>query len=173
MGVPFDLVIAGHVTVTRAVGNALVLLLTDRSRLSELQVEPELWAPAIEEILRLESPAQGLFRTTTRPVELAGVTIPAGARVMVHYGSANRDERQFAEPDRYDARRHDLSRHLAFGKGIHFCIGAPLARLELRVALPRLINRLPNVRIAPERPPEHEPIFFARGLSHLWLEWDA
>jgi cytochrome P450 len=173
MGVPFDLVIAGHVTVTRAIGNALLLLLRDPRRLEELRTEPELWPAAIEEILRLESPAQGLFRTTTRPVVLAGTRIPAGARVMVHYGSANRDERRFGDASRYDPRRPELTRHLAFGKGIHFCIGAPLARLELQLALPRLLDRLPNLRLAEGSDPEYEPIFFARGLSTLWLEWDA
>jgi cytochrome P450 len=173
LGVPFDLVIAGHVTVTRAIGNGLALLLSEPGRVGELRTRPELVPDAIEEILRLESPAQGLFRTTTRAVEIGGVTLPAGARVMVHYGSANRDEAHFADPDVYDPRRANVSKHLAFGKGIHFCIGAPLARLELRVALPLLLERLPNVRLALDREVEHEPIFFARGLSSLWLEWDT
>lgn len=173
MGVPFDLVIAGHVTVTRAIGNALVTLLEDTARLRELRNDPGLWPVAIEELLRLESPAQGLFRTTTRTVVLGGVEIPAQARVMVHYGSANRDERQFADADLYDVRREGLARHLAFGKGIHFCMGAPLARLELRLALPRLLERLPNVRLAAGEAYAYEPIFFARGLSTLRLEWDA
>jgi cytochrome P450 len=173
MGVPFDLVIAGHVTVTRAIGNALLTLLGDRLRLDELRAEPALWPVAIEEMLRLESPAQGLFRTTTRAITLGGVELPTGARLMVHYGSANRDELRFANPDAYDARREGVARHLAFGKGIHFCMGAPLARLELRLALPRLLERLPNLRLADGDSFEYEPIFFARGLSRLRLEWDA
>jgi cytochrome P450 len=173
MGVPFDLVIAGHVTVTRAIGNALITLLGDRARLDELRADPGLWPVAIEEMLRLESPAQGLFRTTTRAVTLGDVELPAGARLMVHYGSANRDERRFANPDAYDVRREGVARHLAFGKGIHFCMGAPLARLELRLALPRLLERLPNLRLAGGEAFEYEPIFFARGLSRLQLEWDA
>lgn len=173
MGVPFDLVIAGHVTVTRAIGNALLTLLSDRSRLDGLLADPELWPAAIEELLRLESPAQGLFRTTTRAVVLGGVELPAGARLMVHYGSANRDELRFPNADVYDAHREGLARHLAFGKGIHFCMGAPLARLELRLALPRLLGRLPNLRLAAAGPYEYEPIFFARGLSKLQLKWDT
>jgi cytochrome P450 len=173
MGVPFDLVIAGHVTVTRAIGNALLTLLADPSRLDELRADPDLWPVAIEEMLRLESPAQGLFRTAARAVTLGGVEIPAGARLMVHYGSANRDELRFANAGVYDAHREDLARHLAFGKGIHFCLGAPLARLELRLALPRLLERLPNLRLAVDDPYEYEPIFFARGLSTLRVEWDA
>jgi cytochrome P450 len=172
VGVPFDLVVAGHVTVTRAIGSALLLLLTRPERLEALRADPALWPAAIEEIVRLESPAQGLFRRTTRAVELGGATIPAGARVMVHYGSANRDETQFREPDAYLPGRPDGNRHVAFGKGIHFCIGAPLARLELRIALPLLLERLPNVRLRPGVEPEFERIFFARGLARLELEWD-
>jgi cytochrome P450 len=172
MGVPFDLVIAGHVTVTRAIGNALVLLLSEPERAEALRARPELVPAAVEEILRLESPAQGLFRTTTREVELGGATIPRGARVMVHYGSANRDETQFPDSEAYDPGRGNLARQLAFGKGIHFCIGAPLARLELGIALPLLLERLPGLRLAAGRELEYEPIFFARGLASLWVEWE-
>lgn len=172
MGVPLDLLVAGHVTVTRAIGNALVLLLHDPGRLDELRSDPSLVAGAVEEILRLESPAQGLFRTTTREVEIGGTLLPAGARVMVHYGSANRDEREFPDADAYDAHRSNLQRHLAFGKGIHFCIGAPLARLELRIALPLLLRRLANLRLAQAAELAWEPIFFARGLDRLEVEWD-
>jgi cytochrome P450 len=172
-GVPLDLLVAGHVTVTRAIGSALVLLLRDKAGLEELQREPDLVGPAIDEILRLESPAQGLFRETTRDAELGGMRLPRGARLMVHFGSANRDERVFADPDRYDPRRVELSKHVAFGKGIHFCIGAPLARLELSIALPLLLERLPNLRRADDGPLAYDPIFFARGLSSLRLAWDA
>ena len=172
MGVPLDLVVAGHVTVTRAIGNALVLLLGEPGRAAELRADPALVPAAVEEILRLESPAQGLFRTTTREVTLGGVSLPAGARLMVHYASANRDEAVFACPADYDPRREGLSRHVAFGKGVHFCIGAPLARLELGVALPMLLDRLPGLRLAATTL-AWEPIFFARGLERLDVEWDA
>lgn len=172
MGVPFDLVIAGHVTVTRAIGNALLLLLRDPEQLAALRADASLVPNAIEEILRCESPAQGLFRTTTREVELGGATLPAGAKVMVHYGSANRDEAVFADAGRFDLRRPEARKHVAFGKGIHVCIGAPLARLELQVALPMLLERLPNLRLAAGVEPEWEPVFFARGLQRLEVEWD-
>ena len=172
MGVPLDLVVAGHVTVTRAIGNALVLILGEPGRADELRGDPSLIASAVEEILRLESPAQGLFRTTTTDVEIGGVTLPAGARVMVHYGSANRDDEVFACPADYDPRRVGLNRHLAFGKGVHFCIGAPLARLELTIALELLLERLPGLRLAGEGPLAWEPIFFARGLERLDVAWD-
>lgn len=173
MGVPLDLIIAGHVTVTRAIGSGLLLLLELPQALRELRRDRSLVPGVVEEILRLESPAQGLFRLAMRDVEVGGVTIPAGAKVMVHYGSANRDEAVFADPDRFDPGRPEAGRHLAFGKGIHFCLGAPLARLELTIALPMLLERLPNLRLAPGRPFERAEVFFARGLAHLWLEWDT
>ena len=170
-GVPLDLLVAGHVTVTRAIGSALVLLL-DRPEHLARATDPEQVAAVVEEVLRLESPAQGLFRTTTRQVELAGVTLPKGARLMVHFGSANRDREHFGRADEFDPSRPELGRHLAFGKGIHFCIGAPLARLELRIALPLLLRRLPNLRLAPDDAIAREPIFFARGFARLPLVWN-
>ena len=173
-GVPLDLIVAGHVTVTRAIGSALVLLLEHPDELRRLRREPARTRPALEEILRLESPAQGLFRQTTRDVELGGVRLPAGARLMVHFGAANRDESVFTEPDRFDPERPDVAkRHVAFGKGIHVCIGAPLARLELAVALPLLLERLPGLRRADDGPLAYDPIFFARGLASLPLCWET
>ena len=169
-GLPLDLVVAGHVTVTRAIGSALALVFR-HPQLRDHLLDPEVAPAAIEEILRLESPAQGLFRRTTRAVELGGVELPAGARVMAHFGSANRDRCVFAEPDDLDPAREHLSRHLAFGKGIHFCIGAPLARLEIRIGLPLLLERLPGLR--PAGGVEREQVFFARGFRRLEVEWDA
>jgi cytochrome P450 len=173
MRVPMNLVIAGHVTVTRAIGNSIVLLLDHPEQLDLLRDDPEVTANAVEELLRMESPAQGLFRTTTREVTIGHVRLPKGARLMVHYGSANRDEEQFPEAARLDLRREGVIRHVAFGKGIHVCVGAPLARAELRIALPELLRRLPGLRLAEDRPPERDRIFFARGFSHVWVEWGA
>jgi cytochrome P450 len=170
-GLPLDLMVAGHVTVTRAIGSTLARTFGEPSLRGHV-LDPALAPKAIEEILRLESPAQGLFRVTTREVELGGATLPAGARVMAHFASANRDECVFADPDGYCPDRGDIGKHLAFGKGIHFCIGAPLGRLELRVALPMLLRRLPGLR--PGRgAPVRERVFFARGFASLPVEWDA
>jgi len=103
-------------------------------------------------------------------VELGGVTIPAGGRLMAHFASANRDECVFADADAFAPERADLARHIAFGKGIHFCMGAPLARLELGIALPALLERLPGLR--PGRGAGvREQTFFARGFSELHVAW--
>ena len=168
-GLPLDLMVAGHVTVTRAIGSALALVFR-HPELGRQLLDPDTAPQAIEEILRLESPAQGLFRRTTREVRLGEATLPEGARVMVHFGSANRDECVFSAADRLDPGREELARHVAFGKGIHFCIGAPLARLELRTALPMLLERLPGLRRADEAH-ERESVFFARGFRMLVVEW--
>ncbi len=170
-GLPLDIVVAGHVTVTRAIGNTLMRTF-EQPRLRDHLVDPDTSAKAVEEILRLESPAQGLFRVTTRDVELGGVTVPEDARVMVHFASANRDDCVFSSPDEYAPDRKEMAKHVAFGKGIHFCVGAPLGRLELRVALPMLLRRLPNLR-AGAAPARRETVFFARGFESLPVVWDA
>ncbi len=170
-GLPLDLMVAGHVTVTRAIGSALHRMFGE-PELREHFLDPERAPQAIEEILRLESPAQGLFRVTTSEVELGGAVLPEGARVMAHFASANRDECVFADPDAYRPERDDMGAHLAFGKGIHFCIGAPLGRLELRIALPMLVRRLPGLR-AGGGAAVREAVFFARGFRSLHVEWDG
>lgn len=170
-GLPLDLIVAGHVTVTRAIGNTLHRMFDDPGLRDDL-LDPVRAPKAIEEVLRLESPAQGLFRLTTEEVEIGGVTLPAGARVMAHFASANRDDAVFACPDAYRPDRDDIRQHLVFGKGIHFCIGAPLGRLELGIALPALLRRLPGLRRGPV-PGTREPVFFARGFQTLPVEWDA
>jgi cytochrome P450 len=168
-GLPLDLMVAGHVTVTRAIGNTLDLLFRHPPLRAHL-LDPGLRQAAIEEVLRLESPAQGLFRTALADAVIGDVRIPAGARVMAHFASANRDACVFADAASFRPGREGLARHLAFGKGIHFCIGAPLARLELGVALPALLERLPDLRPA-AAPAVREPLFFARGFVSLPVAW--
>lgn len=168
-GLPLDLMVAGHVTVTRAIGNTLHLMFRHPAVRDHL-LDPELRPAAVEEILRLESPAQGLFRTAVKATDVGGVRIPAGARVMVHFASANRDECTFSSAASFRPGREESSQHLAFGKGIHFCIGAPLARLELGIALPALLERLSNLRPG-AAPAIREPVFFARGFASLPVAW--
>jgi cytochrome P450 len=111
-----------------------------------------------------------LFRRTTSDCEIAGVPIPAGSMVVPLFGSANRDERRYQDPDTFDVTR-DTQGHLAFGQGIHFCLGAPLARLEARVALNALLQRLPFVELADNQPERVAP-FFLRGLKSLALAFN-
>jgi len=169
MRIPMNLIIAGHVTVTRAIGNSVALLIDRPQEQSRLRSGPD---GLIEELLRLESPAQGLFRTALADSTVGGVRIPAGSRLMVHFAAANRDAEQFACPAEIRPEREGLMRHLAFGKGIHVCVGAPLARLELRIVLPLLFERLPNLRYAEPRVAVRDDVFFARGFRQLRVAWD-
>jgi cytochrome P450 len=144
----FLLLIAGHETTVNLIGNGVFLLLSRRERWERLRAEPSLLPTTIEEILRFESPVQtSTFRVTTSAVELAGQQIPAGQMVLISLLSANRDDDRFTEPERFDLGRRD-SPHLAFGHGIHYCLGAPLARLEAHVALGALLTRYPQAQLA-------------------------
>lgn len=172
MWVPLNLIIAGHVTVTRAIANSVDLIIRNQKQ-DELVRHPDRLPDTIEELLRLESPAQGLFRTATRDVEIGGHSLPAGSRLMVHYGSSNRDSEVFEDAATLDPERSNLRAHLAFGRGIHHCIGAPLARLELEVGLSHLLTRLPSLSLVPDDPPARDTIFFARGFKHFPIKWDV
>lgn len=167
-----DLMAAGHETTTGLIGNGLWLLLRHPEQLQALRDNPELLPNAIEEMLRMESPIQGFFRTVTAETQLGGVTVPKGARLFILYASGNRDETQFTEPARFDIHRADAKKHLAFGKGIHFCVGAPLAKLEGRVAFEHLLRRLPNLRLRTEAAIVRRPYFMLRGFDQLPIAWD-
>jgi len=114
---------------------------------------------------------QGMFRTTTEDVEMHGVTLPAGARVFVAFGAANRDERIFTHPDRFDLWRPNADQHLAFGHGMHHCIGAPFVRLEARLALEILVQRLPDLHLVPAQTITYLPSLLNRALQHLQVRW--
>jgi cytochrome P450 len=162
----FLLLVAGHETTTNLVGNGTLLLLEHPDDLAQLRARPELVPSYIEEVLRYESPVQGLYRTTTRDVEVAGTTIPEGTKVLALFAAANRDPRQFPDPDLFDIRRRP-NLHLAFGSGVHFCLGASLSRLEGRVATEELLQRLPRLRLDPEDPPQRLLNPTIRGLRRL------
>jgi cytochrome P450 len=162
------LLIAGHETTVNLIGNGALLLLAEPERWARLAAEPQLVPAAVEEFLRYEGPVQtSTFRTAVEPVELGGRTIPAGAMVLVSLLSANRDAERFAEPDAFDPHR-SVAPNLAFGHGIHYCLGAPLARLEAQIAFAGLLRRFPATRLAvPVEEITWRPSLLLRGLSGL------
>ena len=141
------LLIAGNETTTNLIANGAVALFSRPDVCRRLRDAPALIPAAVEEALRFDAPVQGLFRSTTRAVEVAGTTIPADAPVMLLFGSANRDVRRFPDPDAFDPGRV-ANEHLGFGAGIHLCLGAPLARMEARIACEVLLERAQVVRPA-------------------------
>ncbi|BBY18251.1 cytochrome P450 [Mycolicibacterium litorale] len=143
------LVLGGNDTTASLIGSGLVLLLRHPEQLDLVRRDPSLWPSAIEETNRMDAPTQALPRTATRDVELHGVTIPAGSRVMLVWGAANHDEREFPDPERFDVRR-GAKRHASFGHGAHFCMGSGLARLEARLAFAEWFTRFPECALADE-----------------------
>ncbi|MGW5717843.1 cytochrome P450 [Amycolatopsis sp. NPDC003865] len=149
------LLLAGHITTTMLLGNAVLCLDTHPEWDERVRADRSLVPPVIEESLRYLSPFAAVARATNREVELGGTTVPADRMLMVWVAAANRDDRVFADPDTFNPLR-DPNPHLAFGRGIHFCIGAPLARLEGRVALNILFDRYPALRTIPGEPPKFQ-----------------
>jgi cytochrome P450 len=139
---------AGTETVMRLLGNAAVLLAEHPDQRADLAAHPEAIPTAVEELLRYEAPSPVQGRTTTREVELHGTTVPAGSKVLLLTGSAGRDEREYPDADRFDVRR-EFRTHVSFGYGIHFCVGANLARVESRIALEEVLKRFPNWELVP------------------------
>jgi cytochrome P450 len=167
IGMCMLLLIAGHETTRSLIGGAVLALLRHPAELAALAAEPSLVEQAVEEVLRYDPPVQILSRFTLRSAQVAGHTIPAGSFVALLVGAANRDAALCPEPDQFSVRR-EARHHLAFGHGIHFCLGAPLARLEATIALRQLLPLLPRLRISGQ--PEWKPNTVLRGLEHLWLE---
>ena len=127
----------------------------------------------MEEVLRLEAPTAGMWRVVKQDAELGGVAIPAGSMVHLRYAAANRDADRYPEPEDFDVDRKNAKTHLAFGRGIHMCIGAMLARKEMTVALERLLARLDAIRLAEGRNDlKHFPNMLLRGLQKLYIEFD-
>ncbi len=164
--------VAGHETTTSTFGWGMLLLCRNPHLQDEIRGDARLTRTFVEETLRLEAPVQGLPRLVTRDTELGGCLLRAGELIMLRYGAANRDERQFDNPDEVNVRRQKAGMQLAFGSGVHHCIGAPLARQELNLGFPALLERLQNIRLAPSHPPpQAEPSFILRNLPHLFIRF--
>ncbi|GAA4942426.1 cytochrome P450 [Actinoplanes utahensis] len=155
---------AGHEASVNGLGNGVVALLRHPGELARVRADRALIPAAVEEMLRYDSPSQLFVRTAAADVEIEGVTVPAGAEVATLLGAANRDPAVFADPDGFDAGR-DPNPHLSFGAGLHFCLGAPLARVELRTALAALLDRAPRLALAAE--PVRGPGFVLRGFDSV------
>ncbi|WP_214414144.1 cytochrome P450 [Sphaerisporangium fuscum] len=162
------LLLAGHVTTTMLLGNTVLCLDAFPEQQRKARADRTRIPAVIEESLRYLTPFAALARSTTREVELGGATIPADRLVMTWLGAANRDPRQFPDPDAFDPGR-DPNPHLAFGRGIHFCLGAPLARLEGRVALNILLDRFDPLRTDPDDPVDFMPAPTMTGVRRLPL----
>ncbi|MGW3466900.1 cytochrome P450 [Saccharopolyspora sp. NPDC000995] len=162
------LLIAGHITTTMLLGNTVLCLDAHPEQFAKLRANRSLVPSAIEESLRFFSPFAAVSRVTNREVELGGQRIPADELLLLWVAAANRDPRQFTAPDAFDIGR-DPNPHIGFGRGIHFCLGAPLARLEGRVALNILLDRCPNLRTDPAEGPEFIPSPNMTGVRKLPL----
>ncbi len=160
------LLVAGHETSTNLIGSTLLSLHENPSMLQQLYAQPTLIPATIEEVIRFRTPIQRLRRATTNDTTIAGTTIKAGEIVSPILGSANHDETVFAHPESFDIHRAP-NRHLGFGHGIHFCPGAPLARLETKIALESLLARFPNLHLDPTIPLQPVKSSFVYGIQNL------
>jgi len=164
------LMVAGNETTTNLLGNGMLSLLEHPDQLALLRLNPALMPSAVEEMLRFRSPSQAILRACAADAEIGGYTIKAGQRVLAFVGSANRDESVFADPDRLDITRNP-NPHIAFGHGIHFCLGAVLARLEGRIGFTALLERLQNVQRADSAPLTPIPSTLVHGVRSLKLRF--
>ncbi len=160
------LLVAGNETTTNLIGNGMLALLRHPDQLEALRREPELIPAAVEELLRYDSPVQTDFRTAVEDCEVNGFPVRAHDNVVLLIGAANRDPAAFEDPDRLDVRRGEGS-HISFGRGVHHCLGAQLARLEGRIVLEALLERFASIRLLDERPPAFRNSVVLRGLESL------
>ena len=169
-----EIVIAGHKTTASLIGTAIKLLVENSHIWQSLHENPALIPTAVEEVLRYDTSAPTMIRVTTQETTLSGVTIPEDSRVLLLYGSANRDSKQYENSDNFDINRFQdtPTNHLAFSHGKHHCLGYNLARRHAKVAIEILSSRIPNLRIVPNQELNHIPTLLDRGYQNLKLEWD-
>jgi cytochrome P450 len=160
------LLVAGNETTTNLIGNAMLCFAEQPEQWEVLRRQPDLLPQAIEEALRYRSPVQAMFRVTTTETELQEQVLPVGSRFVAWIGAANRDEATFPQAETFDIERA-LNRHLAFGNGIHYCLGAPLARLEAKIALGAMLERFDSFQVASGAVLERQPSLIVYGLKNL------
>ncbi len=164
------LVAAGHETTTNLIGNSVIALTRHPDQRGRLAADPGMAPQAVEELLRYDSPVQRTSRVATQSAEIGGVTMMPGDLAVLLLGAANHDPAAFEEPDRLDLTRANASSHVSFGHGIHFCLGAPLARLEGRIALNALLESFPDLE-ADLSHLEWKPSLVLRGVESLPVSW--
>ncbi|MEM8902526.1 MAG: cytochrome P450 [Actinomycetota bacterium] len=167
----YGLSFAGHEAVTALICNSLLCLLPRRDAWAELCADASLIPNAVEEVLRFESSQISWRRVTTRPTTLGGVDLPEGTLVFLNFASANRQPELFDDPDTFDIHRANARRHISFGKGIHYCLGAKMARFEARIVLEVLTERLPSLRLVDDQVIDHFPNITFRGPEALHVDW--
>jgi len=167
------LFIAGSATTTQLIGNMVYRLLQNPDQMELAKNYPDLYDTCVEESLRYDSPVNGLFRTAVKDQEFLGVEVPKDTKVLCMFGSANLDPEMWEDPEKFDVTRdyEDLKLHYAFGQGIHYCMGAPLARVEAKVALKLVLERMPNLRLTGEPTEISAPVM--HGVETLPVAWDA
>jgi cytochrome P450 len=170
--VVYGLSFAGHENLTSMTNNAIRQLLVHRDQWDALCADPSLIPMAIEEALRYDSSNPGWRRVASERVRIGDVDVPAGAKLLLLLGAANRDPARFADPETFDIRRGDARKHLAFGKGIHYCLGAALVRLEIHVVLEVLTRQMPSLRLTQGQTFDFTPNIAFRGPRRLLVEWD-
>lgn len=170
-----QILVAGNETTASAIAEGMARLIAHPEQMQRVEREPERIPALVEEVLRLATPTANMWRVATRDTELGGVAIPKGSLLLLRYASANRDETVFPEPDRFDVTRPNAAEHLAFGSGVHFCLGAKLARMEMRVAFRTLLlGRLSGWAHDPAAPPpRYKPNVLLHGLEALPLIFRA
>jgi cytochrome P450 len=174
VGILVTLVGAGSETTATLLGNAVRILAERPDLQARLRAQPERVPDFVEEVLRVESPFNGHYRAVRRACELGGVKLEAGDRLLLLWSAANRDPAAFDDPEKIDLERRAPRAHLGFGRGVHFCVGAPLARLEARVVLEELLARTRRIGgAAPGRAPAYVPSIFMHRLAHLDLELEC
>ena len=174
LSVAQQLMVAGNATTSHMLSGGLLTLIDNPAQLARVRADPAVIPNMVEELLRMQTPTQGMWRRAVQDTELGGVPIPAGTMLLLMFTSANRDEKYFPDPDAFDISRDFSTAHLAFSRGIHTCIGMMLSRKELVVAFRRLLERLDDIRLTPgvERP-RYIPSPLFRGLHELQISFRA